>query len=340
MESKIAMAVETKNEKKAKPAGTGKKPVKSLFEEEPKRDELTQLVHDIQQRPLLYAGIVVFLLVCLLSGFLYSAYDKSSRAELVTAYAKALDKTEPAERLAALEPLAQGSGKGVDEVLYVTGETAYAAGQYDKAKAAFERLRKEFPDSQNVPDAVEGLGYIAQNAKDYDGALALYTEVKDKWPKSYAARRQPLNIAKLEESRGKLKEAVAAFREQLTVFPGSSLAAESSASLARLEKTNPDLFPKVEAPAAPVAAPGATAPAAGASEAMPELNLKLDAPAKTPTPADQPATPAAETAPAADAAAPASEPAPAAAPAAEPAPAAAPSAEPAPAAAESAPAAK
>jgi hypothetical protein len=90
-----------------------------------------------------------------------------------------------------------------------------------------------------------------------------------------------MNIAKMEERRGRLKEAVAAYREQMQVFPGSTLADEASAALNRLEKTNPDLFPKPEAPVAPSAIGPATsdAAAAGGSGANPgALDVQLKAP--------------------------------------------------------------
>ncbi len=270
------MAVETKSKKIRKAAAAGKKPVKSLFDEKPKQDDLAQLWQDIQERPLLYAGIVAFLIVCLLAGFLYRANAVSNRKDLMTAYAQALDKEAPADQYAALEPLSQTAAKNNDEVVYVTGETAYRAGQYDNAKTAFERMRNEFKDSPYTPDAVEGLGYIAENAKDYDNALAYYKEVRDTWGSSFAARRQPMNIAKMEERRGRLAEALAAYREQMQLFAGSSLADEASAALTRLEKSNPDLFPKAEAPAPPAPA-GAEAPTAGATEA-PDMNLQLKTP--------------------------------------------------------------
>lgn len=275
------MAVETKSGKKGGAVAPGKKSAKSLFDEKPKQDDLAQLWQDVQERPLLYAGIAAFLVACLFAGLLYSANAAAQRKKVITAYAQALDKKDPAEQLAALEPLTQTMAKKNDEIVYITGETAYRAGEYDKAKAAFERMHTEFTNSPYTPEAVEGLGNIAENAKDYDNALAYYTEVKDKWANSFAARRQPMNIAKMEERRGRLKEAIAAYREQMQVFPGSTLADEASAALNRLEKTNPDLFPKPEAPVAPAAIAPATsdaAPADGSGTKPGDLDVQLKAP--------------------------------------------------------------
>ncbi|MCC6152281.1 MAG: tetratricopeptide repeat protein [Candidatus Hydrogenedentes bacterium] len=254
------MAVQMKTEKNVKSA-PGKKPVKSLFDEKPKQDDLTQLIADVKERPLVYGGIAAFLVLCLLAGFLWRANAVAKRKDVVTAYSQALDKQEPAERFAALEPLTQGVAKNSDEVIYMAAETAYKAGQYDKAKASFDRLRNDFKSSPFTPDAVEGLGYIAENSKDYDAAIGYYKEVQTTWSDSFAARRQPMNIARVEEQRGKLAEAIAAYNEQLQLFPGSSLAQEASAALTRLEKSNPELFPKAE----PIA-PASTAPGAPGSE--------------------------------------------------------------------------
>ncbi|NUM53387.1 MAG: tetratricopeptide repeat protein [Candidatus Hydrogenedentes bacterium] len=281
------MAVQTKTQKNAPASAAGKKTVKSLFDDKGKQDDITQLLQDVKERPLVYGGIAAFLLVCLLAGYLYRANAVSNRRDLVTAYAQALDKEETADKLAALVPLSDAAGKQNDEVVYMTGEIAYRAGEYDKAKAAFERMRSDFKESPYTADAVEGLGNIAENAKDYDAALTYYKEVRDSWSTSFAARRQPLNIAKLEERRGNLAEAVAAYREQMQVFPGSTIDEEARAALARLERSNPELFPKIEtaAPVAPVvgdaAAPEMPAPgeAPAASPAtVPGLDVKLDVP--------------------------------------------------------------
>lgn len=285
------MAVQMKTEKNVKTA-TGKKPVKSLFDEKPKQDDLAELLADVKERPLMYGGIAAFLLVCLLAGFLWRASAVAKRKDVVTAYAQALDKQEPAERLAALEPLTDSIAKNSDEVVYMAAETAYKAGQYDKAKSSFERLRNEFKSSPFTPDAVEGLGYIAENSKDYDAAVGYYKEVQSTWSDSFAARRQPMNIARVEEQRGKLTEAIAAYNEQLQLFPGSSLAQEASAALTRLEKSNPELFPKAEPIAPALTAPGAPgsespAPAtqtpsvetpAATEASAPNLDMKLQEP--------------------------------------------------------------
>ena len=260
------MAVQMKTEKKVKTT-TAKKPVKSLFDEKPKQDDLAQLLADVKERPIVYGGIAAFLIVCLLAGFLWRASAVAKRK---------------------------------DEVIYMAAETAYKAGQYDKAKASFERLRNDFKSSTFTPDAVEGLGYIAENSKDYDAAATYYKEVQTAWSDSFAARRQPMNIARVEEQRGKFAEAIAAYNEQLQLFPGSSLEQEAKAALARLEKSNPELFPKAE-PIVPAlttpVAPGAETPAAQVPVApdttVPSLDMQLKDP-NLPSDTTSPAAPGEE----------------------------------------------
>ncbi|GMU93883.1 MAG: hypothetical protein AMXMBFR4_29410 [Candidatus Hydrogenedentota bacterium] len=283
------MAVKTKA-KAADPAR--KRPVKSLFDEKSKQDDLAAFLKEVQDNPWLYIGGAVFILVCVLAGVLYTQYNKAANRELYSALSRALDKEEAADQLAALEALARGKRESVAEITYLAAEKAFEARDYDKAKELFERVRTTFADSAYVPDAVEGLGYVAENAGELDAALAYYQEIGAKWPKSFAARRQPLNIGRVEERRGNLAAAVAAYKEQGTLFPGSTLDAEAQAALARLEKTNPELFPTPAAATAGESAdalqsielPALNLPAAPEEGAvgdqaapMPELNLDLDA---------------------------------------------------------------
>lgn len=258
------MAVKTKA-KAADPAK--KKPVKSLFDDRPKQDDLAAFLKEVQDNPWLYIGGAVFILVCVLAGILYTQYNKAANRELYSALSRALDKEEAADQLAALESLAKGKRESLAEVTYLAAEKAFEAREYDKAKELFERVRTAFPASAYVPDAVEGLGYVAENAGEFDAALAYYQEIGAKWPKSFAARRQPLNIGRVEERRGNLAAAVAAYKEQSTLFPGSTLDAEAQAALARLEKTNPELFP------APSTSGAGEAPDALQSLELPALNV-------------------------------------------------------------------
>jgi tetratricopeptide (TPR) repeat protein len=218
---------------------------KSLFDDQPKaQGDLAALVEQFKQNPALYIGALVFIAVCLIAGVLYRAHREAVQRDLYTAYAEALANEDPEERLAALEPLLDMSGPGaaMAEVVYVTAETAYWTKDYEKAKTLYERVRTEFPDTEYVPNAVEGIAYIAEDAGEYDAALSAYQEITQKWPASFTARRQPLNVARVEEKRGNIEAAIQSYREQSVSFPESNVAREAQAALDRLGKSHPALF--------------------------------------------------------------------------------------------------
>ena len=139
-------------------------------------------------------------------------------------------------------------------------------------------------DSPFVPDAVEGLGAIAENAAQYDKAIASYKEIIEKWPTSFAKRRQQLNIARCQEAAGNLKDAVPAYKAQADEFPGSSFEKDAKTALDRLRASNPDLFPKEEP--APETTPALeAAPPAEPPAQAPEKPAEPAAPVETPPPA-------------------------------------------------------
>ncbi|MBX7255493.1 MAG: tetratricopeptide repeat protein [Candidatus Hydrogenedentes bacterium] len=294
-----------------------KKVVKSLFDDHKvEKSDWAAFVEQVKENPALYAGAAVFIVVCFLLGVLYRGHSLSAKRELLTQYAEAQKEYEPAKLVAALEPLADGRGEIHAEITYMLGEAALRASEYDKAKQAFEKVRSQFPDSENVADAVEGLGFVAEQQNDPDAAIAYYREVSTKWPKSFAARKQSLNIGRVEEARGRFKEAMDAYKEVSLSFAGSHAASDAQAAIDRLAKEHPELAPP---PAPAEAAPAEGAPAAGETPTdVPKLNLTVpvsptpEAPAastEAEMPAEPaPAAPAAETPPAADsAAAPAAE---------------------------------
>lgn len=261
---------------------------KSLFDDQPKpQGDLSALVEQFKENPALYVGAVVFIALCLVAGLLYRAHRNSVERDLYTSYAEAVQKTDPAERLAALEPLLETNGpeEVMAEVAYVTAETAYWAQDTDRAKTLYERVRTEYPESPYVPDAVEGLGYLAEDAGELEAALSAYEEIGQLWPTSFTARRQPLNVARVQEKLGNLEAAIQSYREQTTVFPESNVAREAQAALDRLGKSNPELFTPAEIEPSemvevdiPALSSQPTVENAPAAEDMPALELKLDAP--------------------------------------------------------------
>jgi tetratricopeptide (TPR) repeat protein len=220
-----------------------RKRFQELVEPPSKQSDWSALVQHIRAKPLLYAVSVAFVVFSGLVGLLYQVSRAGSEREMTTRYASALETEDPGLRVAELEQVA-AEGKIAPHVMYMTAEGAYHAKEYDKAKAAFERLRAEYPESDLAPEAVEGLGYVAEEQKEDERAQAYYQEILDKWPASFAGRRQPLNIARCQERLGRLSDAVASYKREVEMFPGSYAASAAQAALDRLRKEHKDLFPE------------------------------------------------------------------------------------------------
>ncbi|MFA6239749.1 MAG: tetratricopeptide repeat protein [Candidatus Hydrogenedentales bacterium] len=270
-----------------------KKVVKSLFDDHKvAKSDWASFVEQVKENPALYAGAALFIVLCFVLGLVYRGHSMSSKRDLLTQLAQALKEYEPTKLVAALEPLADGRTPIHAEINYMLGEAAFQGQDYDKAKLVFEKVRTQFPDSENVADAVEGLGFIAEQKGDPDAAIAYFREVTAKWPKSFAARRQSLNIGRVEEARGRFKEAMDAYREVSTVFFGSHAAEDAQAAVDRLAKAHPELAPPP--PAEPAPADAASAVPASPEEQMDVPKLNLSVPVgqtpETPAPASAPAT--------------------------------------------------
>jgi tetratricopeptide (TPR) repeat protein len=274
-----------------------KKKAPDILDQPVVRGDVEQFVERVKQNPVLYGVSAAFLLLCVVAGGVYRIGKDTSVRTGMTQYAQAVDDEDPALREAELEPLAKGRGPVAAQALYMMGEAAFEARQYDKAKEAFERLRSKFPDSSYVPDAVEGIGYLAENQGQYEPALTSYKEILEKWPTSFTARRQELNIARCQEELGNFQEAIGAYQAQADGFPGSVFEKDANAALERLRVAHSDLFPKgmeeqkAAAPTSSTVEAASTAPEgpppAAPAEPKPE-GAGVPAPAETPTPAPAP----------------------------------------------------
>ncbi|NIA14167.1 MAG: tetratricopeptide repeat protein [Nitrospiraceae bacterium] len=232
-----------------------------------------KLIDQVKENPVLYGACAAFVVLCIVATVLYRMRGETGRREEMTEFARAVGSEEPGTRVAELEAISGGKSASGVRALYMLGEAAYEAKEYDKAKEAFERLRQEFPEAPSVPDAVEGLGSIAENADDYAGAIAAYTEILEKWPNSVAARRQQINIGRCYEELEQFGEAVAAYQAQLERVADSVFNAQAETALDRLRESHPDLFPEEEAEIELVE-PGAEAPVETPAEAPAEASAE------------------------------------------------------------------
>lgn len=189
------------------------------------------LADRIAENPLLYIGAILFVVVAGIAGWLIRMYQVSVDQEFATEYARALDQEDDAAVVTALEPLADEK----PVALYMLAENAYKAGELDKAKEAYTRMREKYPESPYAADAVEGLGFIAELNGNYDEAKGFYQDVLDSWPDSFAAKRQQFNIGRCEEAAGNTEAAIDAYRAQTLAFPNSRVAARANSQLAMLQ---------------------------------------------------------------------------------------------------------
>lgn len=281
--------------------------------------DLDRLYKYVRENPAQVAVIAGVVVLCIVATVIYRISSRAADRAIMTEYAAAITTVEdPAERVNKLDNLLkEGAGRWKAEVTYMMGESAIQAKQYDKAREILARVRTEFPDSEFVPRAVEGIAFIDENAGKNEEALKGYQEVKDTWKDSLTAKLQPLNIARVYESMGSLDKAIASYNEEKQIFPDSSASKRADFELRRLKEAHPDLFPKEEpAPAAatgvspetvivpsPAPAPAPAAPAAPATPApapAPAEQAAPVAPAPAPAPAEQqaPAAPTEQPAPA------------------------------------------
>jgi len=203
--------------------------------EQPLPDDPKGDWHDLADRiaenPLLYVSAVLFVIVAAVAGWLVRIYQSSANQVFATEYARAFDAEDKAGIVSALEPLAAEK----EEALYMMAETAYAANDFETARDGFTRMRQEHPESPFVPDAVEGLGFIAERNGDYDEAKGHYQDVINNWPQSFAAKRQQFNIGRCEQAAGNTEAAIDAYRAQTLAFPSSRVATRASTLMAQLQ---------------------------------------------------------------------------------------------------------
>jgi tetratricopeptide (TPR) repeat protein len=217
--------------------------------------DLESILAHLKDNSLWYAGSVAFIAVAVLAGVLFRVGTTAAEQDAASAYARAIGEEDPEMRLSALQKLPD-HGSLASEITYMIGETAYEAGNHEKAQEAFEKVRTDYPSSAFVADALEGLGFIAEDAAEYERALAYYEEAAN-LEGTFASRRQPFNMGRVHEKLGNLEAAVEAYREQPLRFPESTIAANADAALSRLRAANPELFPEPEAaPAAETAGEG------------------------------------------------------------------------------------
>lgn len=76
-----------------------------------------------------------------------------------------------------------------DNALFWIGECHYAEGSYTAALAAFERVVREFPDGNKVPDSLLKIGLTHERLNDQRSASEVLRMLVETYPTTEAARR-------------------------------------------------------------------------------------------------------------------------------------------------------
>lgn len=78
--------------------------------------------------------------------------------------------------------------KQLGEATFYIGETYFAENNFQQAAAEYNNVRKNFPKSPKVPDALYKLGQCFEKLKLPDDAKLFYQTVREKYPKSAVAK--------------------------------------------------------------------------------------------------------------------------------------------------------
>lgn len=211
--------------------------------DEPKNQLLLWWTH-IKENLYLYVFSIVFILLCVIIGLVYGSYKSSKTKDVMTRYASAVLKEDLQEKLDALKPLMDTNSPLTPEILNVYAETAFALGKIDEAETVWKKLCEKYPQSEWIPNAREGLGYLEELRKNYDNAINIYKEIKEKWNNSFIARRQSFNIARVLEAKQDLQGAIDAYKKQQEEFPETAIANKAKNALDKIKTEHPELFPE------------------------------------------------------------------------------------------------
>lgn len=88
--------------------------------------------------------------------------------------------------------------KKAGEAQFLIGETYFAEGNWQQAAAEYNTVRKSFPDSDHVPNALFQLGQCFERLKLVEDAKLFYQTVVQKHPKSDVAKEAKQRLKELK----------------------------------------------------------------------------------------------------------------------------------------------
>jgi FimV-like protein len=139
----------------------------------------------------------------------------------------------------------------------------YADGNYDEARAQFQRFMQDHADSPFTPEASLGLASCMDAQGRMEDAINAYRNVAERYPTSGVVPQAKLALARLYLAQGKLEDASSALQEVLHTTPGQ-MSAEARMQLEELVTAHPELFPSSRPPSPPPVAVPANQPTTSA----------------------------------------------------------------------------
>ncbi len=155
--------------------------------------------------------------------------------------AQTLEGETRAERLRAAGLL--------DYASFETGKTAYDAGDYRAAAAAFKTFGADFPDSLLTSRAELALGKSYFNLKNFPLAIKVFNGLVDKFPETEAAPEASYLTAVAREKLKMWPAAYLAYQATDLNYPLSSFGRQSRLAIAQLKRKHKKKLPKFQASA-------------------------------------------------------------------------------------------
>ena len=132
------------------------------------------------------------------------------------------------EAIGAYERVAD---EGEDYALFQIGQAAYNAGDAERATEAFERLLRNYSDSEWREASRYTLGYVHFQNGAFDEAIEAYRSLIAAAPQDPLAAKAQYGIGDALFNAGDLGASVSAYRRVLERYPESPFAADAAASI-------------------------------------------------------------------------------------------------------------
>lgn len=219
---------------------------KRITRKELKRDkflETTTKSLTFARRHSILITVTIIGIIVLISGTLYyrhSHAEKVEKASKLLSSAISWYMQNNLERARTLLENITTQYRGTEpakKALYYLGNVYYMAGEYDKAKKAFEDFLKHSDDKILAPGALLGIADIYSQKQEYFQAAQKYLEVEKKFSQSYLVPKALLEAAHCYEAIGNSVQAESLYTKIINEYPQTPFAKDATEDLALIKPT-------------------------------------------------------------------------------------------------------